>query len=277
MYDQFRWTNVSARRNRLTMEYEPLQPFFFVALAAEAGCGTMLDVGANVGAYSLFGSLIPGIERVVAFEPNPDAIREIQANIALNSLARVVEVQGKAVSSSPGTVSFGVISKYSGANSVVGTSIHEPSSFHKQVEVEAITLDQFMPSPDERPLSIKIDVEGHEAEVIRGARRLLAGNQTVIQLEGYGQRDDTNVRSLEELGYFRLTGIGPDYYLSNIEAFRDPAAVVRVYERAAREMIDYNHRNKSVLLKRGDFGLELSGRSAGIARGLAKRLIGRHL
>lgn len=273
MYDRFRWTNLSARRNALTLEYEPLQPFFILALAEKAGCGLFLDVGANIGAYALFATLIPTVERVVAFEANPETIDELKANIALNGLA--IEVQGKAVSSAPGTVSFGVVSKFSGANSVVDTSIHGQTAFHKEVTVEAITLDQMFPEPIGRPVALKIDVEGHEAQVLEGARAMLAANRAVIQMEGYD--DSASERILRELGYFRLTRIGPDHYFSNIETLRDPAEVVGVYERAAEEMIAYNHRNKAVTIRRGDVGLQLTGKSGDFARDLAKRLIGKHL
>jgi FkbM family methyltransferase len=277
MYDQFRWTNASVRRNGLTMEYEPLQPFFLIALAEQASCGTVIDVGANIGSYSLFATLIPTVERVVAFEANPDTVKELKANIALNRLGHKIEVQARAVSSAPGEQTFGVVSRFSGANSIVGTSIHDRSTFHKQIAVEAITLDQLFARAAARPLCIKIDVEGHESEVIDGARATLEANRCVIQLEGYGRADSSNLRKLEELGYFRLTAIGPDHYLSNLERLRNPAEVVGLYERTAERMIAYNHRNKTVTLKRGDFALEISGKSADVARRLAKRLIGKHL
>jgi len=277
MYDQFRWTNVSARRNGLTLEYEPMQPFFLLALAEKIGCRTFLDVGANIGAYSLFATLVPTVERVVAFEANPETVEELLANVRLNSLERAVEVQGKAVSSAPGQVSFGVVSRFSGANSVVATSIHDQASFHKQVTVEAVTLDQIFAQSAAGPLCIKIDVEGHERAVIDGARTLLGACKAVVQLEDYEHAEGSSGQKLEALGYVRLTEIGPDHYFSNIESLRDPAEVVDAYERAMRAMIAFNHRNKAVMLKRGDFGLQLTGKTATLARDLAKRLIGKHL
>ncbi len=277
MYDRFRWTDVSARRNRLTMEYEPVQPFFLVALAENAGCGTFIDVGANIGAYTLFATLVPTIQRIVAFEAIPETARELRANLALNGLQPRVEVDERAVSSAPGTVSFGVVSKFSGANSVVDTSIHDRSTFHKQVTVEAVALDEVFPAAGQHPLCLKIDVEGHEGQVVDGARSLLQANEAVIQLEGYEETGTENSGKLEKLGYSRLTALGPDHYYSNMERFRDPAAVIDVFERAIAQMIAYNHRNKAVLLKRGDFALQLTGRSADMARAVAKRLIGKHL
>lgn len=276
MYDQFRWTNVSARRNGLTMEYEPLQPFFFVALAEAAGCTTILDIGANIGAYSLFGTRASTVERVVAFEANPETIKELRVNVTANGLEDRIRVEGKAVSSESGPVSFGVVSSFSGANSVVKTSIHDSTSFHKQIRVEAIRLDDYFSSMSGQRLAIKVDVEGHEAAVIQGARTMLRSNQAVIQLEGYENGKTSALAELERLGYARLTGIGPDHYFTNIDTF-ESARIVCVYEQAVQQLIAYNHRNKAVLLKRGDFGLQLTGRAANLARNVAKRLIGKRL
>lgn len=275
MYDQFRWTNVSARRNGLTMEYEPVQPFFLIALGERAAVRTFLDVGANIGAYSFFATQVPSVTRIVAFEANPDAAAELCANVGLNGLSERIELDQRAVSNAPGTLRFGVVSRFSGANSVVDTSIHERSTFHREVSVEAITLDDlFAGQTDTGPFCMKIDVEGHEAQVIQGAQSLLSKVQAVIQLEGYEQGGN---RKLEDLGYFKLTAVGPDHYYSNMDVFREAAAVVEVYERAMAQLVAYNHRNKAVLLKRGDLALQLTGRTAELARRLAKRVIGTRL
>lgn len=277
MYDRFRWTNVSARRNQLTMEYEPLQPFFLCALAERVGCSTFLDVGANVGVYSLFATLVPSIERVIAFEANCDTANELKSNIALNQLDARIEVQGKAVSNASGTVTFGVVSRYSGANSVVNTSIHDASTFHSRLEVESVTLDSIFPQPVPRPLCIKIDVEGHEGEVIDGGRVMLKANKAVIQLEGYETSGGPHVQKLNELGYSKLTAIGPDIYFSNIDTLAESKEVIGVYERATAELLAFNHRNKAVVVKRGDIALQLTGEAGDFARNLAKRWLGKRL
>lgn len=272
MYDRFRWTAASARRNRLTREYEPLQPFFLLELAKKAGCKTFLDVGANIGAYSLFATLAPTVQKIVAFEADPETSRELRANVALNELDNVIEIQAKAVSSAPGRLSFGIAGKFSGASGVIDTSIHSRSTFSKEVTVEAITLDELFPEPAASPLCIKIDVEGHESAVIDGARAMLTANKAVIQVEGYEEAGGSNSRKLEELGYFRLTAIGPDHYFSNLELLRDPASVIAVYERALQQMIAFNNSNKPVVLELGDFAVQLSGGSAAIARNLKRRI-----
>jgi FkbM family methyltransferase len=277
MYDRFRWTSVSARRNGVTTEYEPVQPYLLLSLAEIAGCGVFLDVGANIGAYSLFATLVPGIQRIVAFEANPKTARELNRNIVLNGLENRIELIEKAVSSSAGRVRFGLVSTYSGANSVIGTTIHDRSKFHEEFTVETVALDDLFPQPISTSICIKIDVEGHESEVIDGSRTLLRSNRGVVQIEAHKHAESSSGDKLRELGYVRLTRIGPDHYYSNIDEFKDRAKVLRGYEQAIDQMIANNHRNKTVVLRRGGIGLELSGKTAMVARSLAKHLIGRRL
>lgn len=265
MYDRFRWTGVSRRRNLAMAEYEPVQPYFLIALAEMAGCRTFIDVGANIGAYSVFASLIPTIERIVAFEANPKAAAEARANASPNGLS--IEVFGDAVSNRAGPLDFGMVSDFAGNNGAVSTALHD--GFRQTIPVAAVTLDAAIPNPAS-PLCLKIDVEGHEAQVIAGAPQLL-GNPSVVQIECY---QDDGGKALERLGYSHLTAIGPDHYYSSILTTKD---VVAAYETAAQRMIDANHRGKAVSIQRGDFSLHLTGRSAGVARKVAKRLLGSRL
>lgn len=271
MYQRFKWTSVSRRRNVLTAEYEPVQPYFLVALAERASCRTFVDVGSSIGTYSIFASHIRAVSRIVAYEANAKAAAEARRNFALNGLSIIL--REAAVSEAPGTVRFGLVSRFAGNNAVVETSIHDRSIFRKEVEVAAVTLDADCAGVS-GPLCLKIDVEGHEDAVIRGAGGLLAENRAVIQVEDY--RGATG-ELLAGMGYFMLTRIGPDSYFSNIADFRDPSTVIGVYEAAADALIAANHENKSVIFQQGDLGLRISGRTYSLAKGVAQRLIGKWL
>lgn len=264
MFDLFRWSGASGRRNLAMAEYEPIQPYFLIELAAQARCVTFLDVGANIGAYSVFASQIPTVRRIVAFEANPKAASEIATNARLNGLD--IEVHQKAVSDRSGEVAFGVVSDFAGNNAVVSSAMH--AGFRRTVNVKAVALDD-MPAPD-GPLCLKIDVEGHEAAVIDGARTLLSSQKCVVQMEGY--KDDAG-KKLEAMGYVWLTKIGPDVYYSNIEGL----SAVETYEHAMQAIIDSRHRAKAVTVKRGDLSLSLTGRTGELARKIAKKLLGSRL
>lgn len=119
--------------------------------------------------------------KVITFEPHPGNFEILKRNVQINNLDNV-EVVNKAVGSAKKLV------KMSGkSNSRVVNSREEGKGF----EVEAIRLDDFFEN-QERPELIKIDVEGFESEVLKGASRLLGGRPKlaieihVKQLQEYG-------------------------------------------------------------------------------------------
>jgi FkbM family methyltransferase len=264
MYHRFSWTSVSHRRNGISAEYEPLQPYFLLALIEQAECRTFADVGANIGAYSVLASQAASIEHLVAFEANPAAAGEVRRNFALNGIRGIV--REVAVSTEPGTVTFGTVSRFAGNSAVVETSAGQ--AFHKTTPVEAVTLDSEL-SGYPQPIAIKIDVEGHERNVLAGAKNVLASARSIIQVEDYA---GTIADAFPE-GYRILTRIGPDWYFTNIPDI-DPAGI---YERAATALIEANHENKAIILRKGDFGIEISGTSYKKMKRLAYGLMRKYL
>lgn len=96
--------------------------------------------------------------RVITFEPVPNNANIIERNIALNGLKNVV-IQRKAVGATEGKT---VIAKESNSN-----VLRFPS---RGTEVDLIHLDAYS---DLRPNLLKLDVQGFEAEVLKGAARIL--------------------------------------------------------------------------------------------------------
>jgi FkbM family methyltransferase len=265
MFHRFKWTPVANDRNRLLAELEPVQPFYLLALADAASCKTFLDIGANVGAYSLFASQLSTVERCLAFEANPTTARELRANVQLNGAS--IDVVEAAVSDRAGQISFGVVSDFAGDNAVVDTALRY--SFSRQISVRSMALDSLSGLPE--PLCVKIDVEGHESKVIDGAKNFLR-RPCVIQVEDFSNSIGS---VLKPMGYFRLTAIGPDHYFSNIKALDGRA--VEFYELALAAMLvsiaESTYGPHQVTLRRGDFALEISGKSAARLK-KAKRLLG---
>jgi FkbM family methyltransferase len=273
MYDRFNWTSGSFRRNRLTEEYEPLQPFFFVALAKCAACRTFIDVGANIGAYSLFGTLVPTVDHVIAFEADYATVEELKRNVRLNNLEERIEVHLNAVSDMIGTLTFGSMGPLSGANSVVSTSIHHRTKFRARNTVDATTLDETFGAAALGPIAIKIDVEGHEAAVLDGGKSMLRTSPVIMQIECYEGDGEEIKGRLHDIGLKQVTAIGPDHYFTNIESLQVPSAIIETYERSAQDMISYYHRSKAATVEVGDFKLEVVGKSADLARRLKRLLL----
>jgi FkbM family methyltransferase len=123
------------------------------------------DVGANVGSYTILAS---GVVRchTFAFEPDPLTAAALERNVNLNQIANLVEIRVAAVGERHGIVRFST--GLDTENHVV--SAVDPSG--RDVPIQ--TLDQAFLESGRIPALIKLDVEGYEAEVLRGARAILA-------------------------------------------------------------------------------------------------------
>jgi FkbM family methyltransferase len=157
----------AARYRQLTWNPEEYRAF---RDAVRPG-SVVLDVGANVGSYTLLFAMWAGpAGRVCAFEPAPDARDGLRLHVTLNGLADRVEIVPAAVWSTVGSVRFHVDGA-SGANAIAANG-HGASV--GSIEVETTTIDAFCERRRLCPDVIKIDVEGAEVEVLRGARHTLA-------------------------------------------------------------------------------------------------------
>jgi FkbM family methyltransferase len=275
MYQNFKWTVVAEDRIAILKQYEPLQPYLLIELAKIIEAEVFLDIGANIGAYSVLMSSLDSVEKIYAFEPSPKTYEELKANVALNDENNKITISSTALSDGEKSVPFGVVSDYSGANGIVGSSIHNEKKFAEQITVESKTLDSIVDYRD-RLICLKIDVEGHEAAVLSGARELLTGNRGVIQIENYSPHDRSLANLLERYGYNLLFHIGPDQYFSNMALTEHK--IIAAFENACGHLIASNfapairHDSPARINLFSGVSIEMSGRAARAAR-TAKRIL----
>jgi FkbM family methyltransferase len=139
-----------------------------------------LDIGANVGTYTILAS---GICRATtwAFEPDPETAKHLRRNVALNGLDTVVEVHECAVGSFDGEVPFSL-----GLDTM--NKVARPGDDNVRV-VRQKQLDLVV--GEARPAMLKIDVEGYEENVLRGATNTLQNPLLqVIEVETVTPRAD---------------------------------------------------------------------------------------
>jgi len=133
----------------------------------------VFDVGANIGIYSLLGAKLVGqCGSVHAFEPTPATFAQLVANVMLNGF-NWIHLNQKAVSEKSGT-SLLYLYKQNPINSLARQDwVGQPLG---QIAIETVTLDEYV---SEQALPrvdlVKIDVEGAEILVLKGARQLLNG------------------------------------------------------------------------------------------------------
>lgn len=124
----------------------------------------VLDVGANVGYYSLLAASRVGAEgKVIAFEPSPYCQRKFEETIRTNSISQIA-VEGIALGDQSGSMEL----------IVEHERLHSPSFLARHGDISymvpVVTLDSWMKTSGIDHVDLaKIDVEGFEPNVIRGA------------------------------------------------------------------------------------------------------------
>jgi len=142
-----------------------------------------LDIGANVGTYTVLAAGVAGA-RVVSFEPIPSTFKRLVDNVNINNLSASVDLKNVGLASFAGTLVF---SEDRDAENHV---LYAPELCGRAATVVSVfPLDELM--GELRPTMIKMDVEGFETEVIRGGEHTF-GSPTLevvlIELNGAGAR-----------------------------------------------------------------------------------------
>jgi len=124
---------------------------------------TVLDIGANVGYYTVnFASIVGEKGQVFAFEPDPSNFSILKKNIRLNNFKNIILVN-KAVSNSLSPTTLFQNSSNTGGHSIIKTE-----NSKKKILVDSTTLDEYFKNFSHPIDLIKIDVEGAEYQVISG-------------------------------------------------------------------------------------------------------------
>lgn len=188
-----------------------------------------LDVGANIGSYSILAGGAVGAH-VTCIEPILETFSVLVQNIAYNGLTAHVKAFQCGVSDAPGILRFTTGLKC--MNHVLGPDEDLPFS-----EVPVQTLDDLMGR--DVPQLIKIDVEGHERSVLLGATRILGDPRllaVVMETNGsgarYGISDSELVSLMKEKGFspygydpFLRQLVDASHADGNTVFVRDPALV----------------------------------------------------
>jgi FkbM family methyltransferase len=144
---------------------------------AQCPSGLFVDVGANVGWHVLHAARLPSVETVVAFEPDPFNLYLIECNLEANKIDKAIVIAA-AVGAQRGTVR---LHRYKASNSGRHSALTDYGYGSRTVPL--LDLDGALDDLGlaDRPINVlKIDVEGYEPAVIRGATRTLARTAAVV-------------------------------------------------------------------------------------------------
>jgi FkbM family methyltransferase len=157
------------------------------------------DIGANVGFLTILASRLVGpAGRVVAFEPEPRNLERLRRHCDWNGAANVRIIEA-AVSSRSGKGRLGVAGDQSSAGL-------DPRG---EIDVTLVAIDELVQSHEIPPPEfMKVDVEGHELDVLRGARRTIEESQPVIVLAAHGSARAAECRGSLEAGGYGISWLG---------------------------------------------------------------------
>jgi len=150
-----------------------------------------VDIGANIGSYTVLAAGHVGAS-VVSIEPVPKTFEHLQNNISINQVANKVVAYNLALGNEKGQISF---------TSTLDTMNHvATASEANTIEVPVDTLDAIM-EKEKEPVLLKIDVEGFETNVLKGASQTLSRKNLkaiIIELNGSGAKYGYDERLLHE-------------------------------------------------------------------------------
>lgn len=175
---------------------------------------TLIDIGANKGYFTLlFARLMNENGRVYSFEPIEENCSWIQKSISANGY-RCIELAPLALSDNEGTRDF-----YPGAKSGWGSFFYSPEesmAANKKILVNTRTLDSFL---KERQLEdvdlIKIDVQGAELLVLKGAADVLSSSKKIkllVDVDIQSEEDRELLVNMLKSYDFKLFRIGKKLY-----------------------------------------------------------------
>ena len=148
-------------------------------LGFEAAKGVAIDVGAYVGTHSVYFARVCRFAEVIAYEPDPDTFEVLRRNVQLNGIDNKTRCVNKAAGGKSGKCTLSRPYQVNGGSSRVSYD-----SENGVAEVEMIRLDDELGNQDKKIVRlIKIDAEGFEVEVARGALQLIGGHHPLLCIE----------------------------------------------------------------------------------------------
>lgn len=165
---------------------------------------TVLDIGANIGYYTLiFAKCVGSMGRVYAFEPDPENFSILKKNVEMNGYSNVV-LEEKAVYSRTGKISL-----FLNEENKSDHRLYETENNRECISIDAIRLDDYLMKIDQRIDLIKIDIQGAEMAALQGMKKVLERNTDIkfvteflpLALSKFGTKPDEYLATLSGWGF----------------------------------------------------------------------------
>lgn len=187
------------------------------------------DVGAHFGYYTLFARKIMGDDcKIISFEPSPIPFKFLRKNIEINKLQNNIKAEQLLISEKKSKCNL----YYSGFGGTKSSFKKSTGLFYKK-ELEAISLDDYCSQVKLYPDFVKIDVEGAELLVTKGARSLFVNNTPNMLIElHYSQLRADEIKEIISIllhaGY-KIYSLFPNNNLCSLRPFSFDDAPNHIY------------------------------------------------
>lgn len=145
---------------------------------------TVIDIGANVGYYSLLAAYRVGKEgNVISFEPDLRSFKILHMNIDINGCLDRVELVKKGVFDGEGIREFFILKNHHGSScfwDIENELKQKYMETTEAVEVDTVSLDEFFKGRNMKVDVIKIDAEGSEPWIFDGMRNIIKNNPRLL-------------------------------------------------------------------------------------------------
>jgi FkbM family methyltransferase len=192
---------------------------------------TVLDIGANVGYYTLlFAELVGEHGRVLAFEPDPTNFRLLEKNVRIHGFTNVVLVP-QAVHDRTGDIRL-----FLNASNRGDHRIYDSQDGRTSIPIKAVRMDDYLAGHGGRVDFIKMDIQGAEPGAIRGMPSLLERNRRLKILMEFWPKGISGMgndpKAFFELIMIRFAYI---YDISDSGESASPAEISGILERSAAD------------------------------------------
>ena len=201
------WSNSVDKKMAFRL-FEDKQICFFIKNFTKYKPEYFLDIGAHGGLYSIILKKNFPELNILAFEPDKQNRYQLYGNIFLNKFENEIKIYDFGLSNNKNEMPFGIRKEGNRG----GKTIKKGGELKISVKpLDSIFLEK------SKNCFIKIDVEGHEMEVIEGSKNFLKNNFCLIQVEILDQNKFNDFDfMMNKLGYKLVKQI-EDYYYSNFE------------------------------------------------------------
>ncbi|MFL2983776.1 MAG: FkbM family methyltransferase [Candidatus Neomarinimicrobiota bacterium] len=219
----------------------------------------IFDVGCNIGINAILFNQFSSMKRIYLFEPNPNALSLAVENSILNGFSKKVRIFNYCISNKNNEI----MKFYSVLEGAAG-SLHKDFSptandLNNSYNVKTKTIDKICKDDNVIPDFVKIDVEGHEYQVLEGAKKTALNGKTKFLVEMHS----SNLLSMEENAerVINLANIinHKVLYLAKMQYINNPEAIKkrgRCHLLLVPEDFTINNRLKSI--KQGETNFHIT-------------------